>query len=330
MTPERDKFLIEHSKWYNRVFKSKEEIQNMPDHGGDEWQYGWYKYGGRAPIFTQYFIGKGITRIFQDCMLAFHSSGALGDSNTGPYSTEWLINTNGKEGESYQDAFDACFCEEMFVPLVLDSGYLPVDSSSSFRMGSDYEITWWPTVEEAIAKSGFVKAIVSMKNLNMIFSYWDEDKGIMEQTTQLPTFYKPRADLPEPKKEVPDGWIPWSDVKKPYDGAICDFCYDLSMDIYTAEYRNWISHPGGEATANAGPGFVDEHGFPAYEEPIWWRYHEEESGAISIGQISPEPWVPLQGSDYDIDKQYPRTPGECFPPGSKPTSSEDDDYYSTL
>jgi len=299
MTPERDKFLIEHSRWYNRVFKSKEEIQNMPDHGGDEWQYGWYKYGGRAPIFTQYFIGKGITRIFQDCMLAFHSSGALGDSDTEPYSTEWLINTNGKEGESYQDAFDACFCEEMFVPLVpeLEGGWISVTPETIFE--------------------GF------------------DSEG--EMVKDRPTFWRAvKAIVPEPK-EVPYGWIPYSDVKKPYDGATCDFCYGReqieNMEWQTAKYREWISHPGGEATTNAGPGFVDEHGFPAYEEPLWWRYYQEPIPQMNYAKVvavdeAPK-WIDPETQKLSAS-QYPRTPDECYPPGSKLTSSEDEDYYATI
>lgn len=240
-------------------------------------------------------------------------------------SVQGLIESYGREGEAYQDAFDACFCEEIFLPLVpeLEGEWIRVTNQTVFETGKFYDVTW------ASDKPPFKKARYNTGAYVSGTIFTTSNGRELGSAGYRPTYYREVAQNPEPY--IPPGWILFA-TQKPYDGATCDFCDSFDgptcagSEIQTAEYQEWISHPGGEATANAGPGFVDEHGFPAYEDPIWWRYHEEPLEAVqyyakvvgideapkwsgSIGEISPEPWVP---------------------PSSTPTPSEGDDYYATI
>lgn len=335
-TEGRNLLLIKNSKWHDRVFRTKEELQKLPGHKGDNWQYMW---GNRScPIFDGYFYGVGNSRIFQDCMESFSAS-------TGSQlGTEYLCSSYGKEGEAYQYVFDACFCEEMFVPLAIESElenrWNTVTALTVFEPGGEYEVTWCRAIGD-IEERHFNRGIYNTKG------YFErrEPEHIGEITGIDPTFWRYPKIIPYSDHN----WVLFGE-HKPYDGATCDICYSTQeitgQEWQTAEYRQWISHPGGEATANAGPGFVDEWGFPAYEDPIWWRYAEdlpplpeEKYKAITKevvdGYIEDAMAAPLvvgtKGPELDLEELEDMFYNpEPYQSSSKPTSSEDDDYYSTL
>lgn len=108
-TRARGEFLLSHSKWTGRYFKSSEDIKKH-DPGKDwsiatpdRWQYNW----GSNLIFYALWepqLRKG-PALFQTVV------------NSGIDMVAHLLEFSGKEGQAPQDVIDNNFCEEMFVPL---------------------------------------------------------------------------------------------------------------------------------------------------------------------------------------------------------------------
>src|SRR6266436_1208951 len=313
--PGREQFIIKSSRWHNRYFKSMSDLQATPRASSHGWQY---QFIGkcRGCIFSDYYLQQDQPALFQAAIMGM-------SQETDIEVVEYICQAWGSDGESYQDVFNDAFCEEMFVPLEetipeLEGGWIPITIKTIFDPVVDYEVTWWPAIKD-IGKDGFL-----LCRYNPYFKRFYSIRDNKEQSAG-PTFYRPVVQELKKEWEAPEGWFELS-KQKPFDGATCDFCDEWSgdygpLDMQTAEYRHWISHPGGEATANAGPGFVDEHGFPAFEEPVWWRYHEEP-----LEFESTEPTYSLlteEGLKAKIEDAmaYPRTPDECLPPSSNPTPS---------
>jgi hypothetical protein len=233
MTPDREQYLIRNSKWYGRVFKTREQcIETWPKADLTT------APRMRAPLYPSWLESEGSRDFAKLLNRVSAESSAI--------SVGHLVEYWGKEGESYQDAFDACFCEEIFVPLDKE-GWLTVTDETMFQVGVEYEVTWWPTIEQ-IGLNGYTRTPYK----------WDSGEiGFQSETqfvTTRPTFYRlPKEGTSEPdnsSKYLLGGWIPWADKKKPYDGATCDLCSYWGdsgpEEIQTAEYREWISHQVGK------------------------------------------------------------------------------------
>lgn len=270
ITPAKEQEILRASKWYNRQFKTQVELRKT-------WPTGDLTIAPemRAPLYTNW-IPKTVVQDF-----AYVINSAANESSA--LKIEHLLRTWGREGEAYQYIFDTLFCEEVFVPLAtqpeLENGWIKVNMDTIFSPDVEYDVTWSNDIRLKTIPYSPVryfsrgKVVKNTRHSHPVLlkSVNNHDEKYAGESSWPPNYYR-LAPVVQAIPHPDHNWVLLAE-HKPYDGATCDLCYSsqeiTDQEWQTAEYREWISHPGGETTANAGPGFVDEYGFPAYEEPIY-------------------------------------------------------------
>lgn len=112
-TESKGRTLVQNSKWSNRLFKPLNELKKR----GDDWDI---KFDSRGP-----FYGTLSDELRTDLPTEFWKPFYADSFNLGTLIPEYLLGIYGKDGETYQEAFDACFSEEMFIPLTAHQTQVP-------------------------------------------------------------------------------------------------------------------------------------------------------------------------------------------------------------
>lgn len=328
-TEKRGLFLLEHSPWANRYFKSIKQfkIDRSVNKESTEWRYG---FKGRTPLYDLFELKENEPVSLKDVLL---SDTQMSEPNW----IKYLIEGWGREGETYQEIFDALFCEEMFIPEIEVKDEIQIPEGKEAWKPGRPELT--QEVAKLILKNSSILNKVIKHTKDLIFTIDDIDDNLwseLERHDNNPdrTLKFIFDDLLRRERFVTWNGIianmAWDDVTKVYRWS--KFDSSLSSEIFKtftspvipegwtlfsntpadkndsehyifSDYANasnptivrweseWCSHPGGESTSNCAPCWVDvETGYPISDDPYIWAYAEEdERDSISAGELSSIP-----------------------------------------
>lgn len=352
----------------DRIYSERETLNEYAINS--KWKDRRFKNLGFAHTYYNYRDGTAMYELFRRVNSFYFSSEFNAFQVWATYSDirdifkEGWSNLKGK-AETYQQCFDAIFEENMFEPAnfeslevtfkMVDSGFydnawpkLIANSKWKDQIFLDRRnlAKVFPALSENTSFSGIFggqsfkeafNALTSVSKLVLLKQgYHNSPKPSDIQTVFDNIFKENMFTVDEYKYDPSKEWVPYNIMQPKSEGDYYTCTHDEGPnDTVVRTYKDWISHPGGDSRANAGPGFIDELGHPMSDEIEYWREITEEfeleletkrTPLSSIKSTNNAEFLPYVADNATINSTF----GITQPLKNEPSSDLDDDYYATI